>query len=116
MVYRIIKTILAINILFIFIFLISCNKDSNPPVITVLGSNPVFHCIVQMNDTVIYTDYIDAGATALDEEDGDITDKINTTINVNVKQVGIYTVLYSVEDKAGNSATATRTVEVIYCK
>jgi len=116
MVYRIIKTILAINISFIFIFLISCNKDSNPPVITVLGSNPMFHYIVQMNDTVIYTDYIDPVATALDEEDGDITDKINTTINVNVKQVGIYTVLYSVEDKAGNPATATRAVEVKYSK
>lgn len=76
----------------------------------------MFHCIVQMNDTIIYTDYIDPGATAHDEEDGDITDKINTTINVNEEQLGTYTVSYSVEDAAGNSANATRTVDVIYCK
>jgi hypothetical protein len=76
----------------------------------------MFHCIVQFNDSVIYTDYIDPGATAVDEEDGDITDRITTTINVDEKQVGTYSVLYSVEDDAGNSASATRTVEVIFCK
>ncbi|MCD4729644.1 MAG: DUF5011 domain-containing protein [Bacteroidales bacterium] len=110
------KALFGLSFLLFVSILFSCNKDSNPPVITIVGSNPMFHCIVQMNDTVIYTDYIDPGATAHDEEDGDITDKINTTINVNEKQVDTYTVLYSVEDKAGNSATATRTVEVIYCK
>ena len=102
------KVLFGLSILLFASILISCNKDKNPPTITVLGSNPMFHCIA--------SDYIDPGATAHDEEDGDITDKINTTINVNEEQIGIYTVLYSVEDKAGNSATATRTVEVIYCK
>ena len=102
------KVLFGLSILLFASILISCNKDSNPPVITIIGSNPMFHCID--------SDYIDPGATAHDEEDGDITDRINTTINVNEEQIGTYTVLYSVEDKAGNSATATRTVEVIYCK
>ncbi len=110
------KVLATLSLILFVSLLISCNKDNTPPVITVLGSNPVIHCIAQMNDTIIYTDYVDAGATAYDQEDGDITDKINTTINVDEKQVGTYTVLYSVEDKAGNSAIATRTVDVKYCK
>ena len=115
------KVLFGLSILLFASILISCNKNSeppdrDPPIITILGSNPMFHCIVQLNDTIIYTDYIDPGATAYDEIDGDITDKIDTTINVNGEVLGTYTVLYTVEDKAGNSATATRTVEVIYCK
>ena len=99
-----------------FIFLFSCNKDNNPPVITLLGANPQFHCIMQSEDTVIYLNYEDPGATATDEEDGDLTDKINVNINVDIKQIGIYSVTYSVKDKAGNNATAVREVNVIYCK
>lgn len=87
---------------------ISCNKDKNPPVITVVGINPANHCIG--------IDYVDQGATAQDEEDGDITDKINTSNNVDTDQIGTYTVVYTVEDKAGNSTTVTRTVNVIFCK
>ena len=102
------KALLGISILLFVSLLISCNKDTNSPVITVLGVNPISHCIG--------SEYVDQGATAQDEEDGDITDKINTTNNVDADQIGAYTVVYTVEDKAGNSATATRTVEVIYCK
>lgn len=103
--------------LFIVIsILISCNKDNNPPVITILGSNPMNHCILETDDTIIYLEYIDPGATAIDEEDGDISDKINTTINVNTEVEGTYMVSYTVEDNAGNAAAATRTVDVIYCK
>ena len=102
------KVAFSIGLLLIASMMISCNKDKNTPVITVLGSNPMFHCIG--------IEYIDPGATAMDEEDGDVTDKINTTINVNKDVEGTYTVLYTVEDNAGNSSTATRTVDVIYCK
>lgn len=98
----------VISILLFVSILIGCNKDTNPPVITVIGINPVNHCIG--------IDYVDEGATALDDEDGDITDKINTTNNVDKDQIGTYIVVYTVEDEAGNSATATRTVNVIYCK
>lgn len=102
------SAIFSIGLLLFVSILMSCNKDENPPVITVIGSNPMFHCIE--------TEYVDPGATAVDEEDGDVTHKINTTINVNSDLEGTYTVLYTVEDEAGNSASATRTVDVIYCK
>lgn len=102
------RLLFSFSIIFLVSIFFSCNKDKDPPVITVVGFNPVSHCIG--------SDYIDEGATAVDEEDGDISDKINTVINVNTDVEGSYTVLYTVEDNSGNSATATRTVNVIYCK
>lgn len=102
------KALFGIGLLLFASVLFSCNKDKNPPVITILGSNPMNHCID--------SEYVDPGATAHDEEDGDVTDKINTKINVEAQQIGVYTVVYTVEDKTGNSSVATRTVNVIYCK
>jgi len=96
-------------------FIVSCNKDKTAPVITILGNNPLTHCIIQVNDST-YLPYIDAGATAIDDEDGDVTDKIETIINVDATQEGTYSVEYTVEDNAGNKATASRTVDAIFCK
>ena len=81
-------------------------QDTNPPVITLLGDNPV---------TVVQgTNYVDAGATAWDKEDGDLTSKIIISNPVNVNVVGTYTINYDVQDSAGNHAKqVTRTVNVI---
>jgi hypothetical protein len=79
--------------------------DTTPPTITMLGPATV---TLTVGDT-----YTDAGATAADALDGDLTAKIVTTNPVNVAQVGTYTVTYNVMDSAGNPATpATRTVTV----
>jgi hypothetical protein len=94
------------------VFAFSCNKDETPPVITILGSNPLIYCN-QFPETPPYTD---PGATALDDEDGDITSGINVSSNVDVNVPGTYNVTYTVKDKAGNSTTATRQVQVMYCK
>ncbi|MCD4772792.1 MAG: DUF5011 domain-containing protein [Bacteroidales bacterium] len=105
------KTINYLSGLFlisIIILISACNKDKTDPVITILGDNPETICVGQT--------YEDAGATALDNEDGDLTDKIETTINVDNSQPGTGHVTYSVTDNAGNTGTASRTVEVIYCK
>ena len=48
--------------------------------------------------------YIDAGATAVDNIDGDITANIVTVNAVDVNTVGTYTVTYNVSDAAGNAA------------
>lgn len=62
------------------------------------------------------------GVTALDIVDGDLTDSIlveildsnNATVSaVNTSAPGVYTVNYSVEDAAGNEATAKTTVNVV---
>jgi hypothetical protein len=57
--------------------------------------------------------YNDAGATALDNIDGDLTADIVKTGTVDVDTPGDYTITYNVSDNSGHSATpVTRTVTV----
>lgn len=67
-------------------------------------------------DSTIYiklgTSYVDKGATAIDNLDGDITDKITVNSSVNTNKKGIYNVEYSVTDNAGNTAYSSRKVYV----
>ena len=79
--------------------------DTTSPVITILGSNPVS---VDKGNT-----YTDAGATALDSIDGDVTSQIQTTGTVDTTTVGAYYITYRVSDYAGNIASAIRTVNVV---
>ncbi len=80
--------------------------DIIPPVITILGSNPVS---IYIGDS-----YTDSGATASDNVDGDITNSIVTTNTVNTSIVGSYTVTYNVSDTASNLATqVVRVVNVL---
>ena len=60
----------------------------------------------------VNTVYIDAGATASDNVDGDLTPDIQTTGAVNTAVTGVYTITYSVTDVAGNFATASRVITV----
>ena len=80
--------------------------DATRPVITLLGSTPV--------NIVMGTPYTDAGATALDNIDGDITGSIVVGGDVvDINTVGTYTITYNVVDAAGNNAVqVTRTVNV----
>jgi len=54
--------------------------------------------------------YKDAGATALDNLNGDITKSIVVTGKVNTNKPGKYTLVYSVKDVAGNVATTVQRV------
>jgi trimeric autotransporter adhesin len=79
--------------------------DNTAPVITLLGSTPV--------TISVGASYTDAGATASDNINGNITASIVTNNPVNINVVGTYTVTYSVTDLSGNAATqVTRTVNV----
>jgi len=79
--------------------------DVTLPLITLNGSNPV--------SIESGLGYSDAGATADDNIDGDISSSISVTSNVNTAAPGTYTVTYNVTDFAGNDAvTVTRTVNV----
>jgi len=81
-------------------------EDTTIPVITITGDATV---TVQVGDT-----YSDAGATALDNYDGDITSSIVTVNNVDTDVVGQYTITYNVSDSSSNTATeVTRTVNVV---
>ncbi|MBN1759719.1 MAG: DUF5011 domain-containing protein [Chitinispirillaceae bacterium] len=80
--------------------------DTDPPVITLLGRNP---------DTTLAggAAYVDPGATAWDEFDGDVTDKITKSGTVNVKTLGKYTITYTCTDNARLRSTEIRTVYVV---
>ena len=79
--------------------------DTSAPVITLNGADSV--------DLFFGDTYTDAGASASDDVDGDLTSSIVVAGVVDVLTVGTYTVTYNVSDAAGNAATeVTRTVNV----
>lgn len=81
------------------------SSDSTPPVITLNGD-----AIVTL---LVGETYNDAGATASDDVDGDLTAAIVTGSTVDTSTAGTYAVTYDVSDSAGNAAVqVTRTVEV----
>jgi len=80
--------------------------DVTKPIITILGGNPV---------TIEFgSEYIDAGASSIDDADGNLTNQIASSTNVDSNVVGSYTVRYNVSDSSGNNALeAVRTVNVV---
>src|SRR5690606_23952038 len=79
--------------------------DGEEPVITLKGDNPM---IVKQGDP-----YVEPGATAKDNFDGDVSDKIEISGDVDTSTIGTYTVTYTVSDSVGNVATVERTVNVV---
>ena len=57
--------------------------------------------------------YNEENAKAIDEYDGDLTDKIGISGNVDTSKVGTYKLTYSVKDSSDNSASIDRTIKVI---
>jgi hypothetical protein len=88
------------------IVLVGVNLDTIPPVITLLGDNPM---TIEINDP-----YNEPGATAIDNEDGNISSKIEITGTVDNTKIGTYTRTYNVSDNSGNKATPKeRSVKVV---
>ena len=80
-------------------------SDMQAPVITLIGSAD--------QAIEVGSIFTDAGATAIDSYEGELTDKIVKTGTVDTAKVGTYTVSYNVSDAAGNTAAeVTRTVSV----
>lgn len=99
---------LLISLLFILLFA-GCGEDGNAPVITILGKNPA--------TTGVGNTYSDAGATAFDEEDGDISSMIVVDNQVDTSKPGTCYVYYNVTDSDGNKAAqVSREVIVKYFK
>ena len=78
--------------------------DTIAPVITLNGSNPMN---LHTSDN-----FVDPGAEANDNLDGNISSSINTTGSVNTSVAGTYILTYTVSDKHGNTAQKRRTVIV----
>ena len=78
-----------------------------------LGDEPAIDIIGEKVISIKQGDvYKDQGATAFDAEDGDLTDKIIVTSNVNPHIIGEYNVVYSVIDSDSNVTTVSRKVFV----
>jgi PKD repeat protein len=85
------------------------SEDITSPVITLLGSDTVY--IEQ------YRAYTDAGATALDQLNGNLTPDMyndpNTVSTISTDNPGTYTLKFNVKDANGNAAVQrTRTVVI----
>ena len=80
--------------------------DTTAPVIELLGANP--------QELTVGDAYVELGATASDDTDGDISASIVTDATaVDTATAGSYSVTYNVSDAAGNPATeVVRTVTV----
>ena len=78
--------------------------DGVTPMISLKGANP--YCMVKG------TQYVEPGATATDNVDGNITDRIVVTNKVSGNLMGAFRVVYKVEDSSGNQAIAYRAVIV----
>ena len=78
--------------------------DTVAPVITLNGASAV---TLEFGNA-----YVEAGATATDNDDGDVTANITITGSVDSSTAGTYTITYSVADAAGNAASLTRIVTV----
>ena len=85
----------------------STQPAATPPRPTLLSPR-VVEAVVEIG-----TPYVDRGATAWDNFDGNITDRIVTNGTVNTRLPGTYDVTYDVTDRAGNAAHAVRRVHVV---
>ena len=76
------------------------------PTITQIGSNPI---ILHLGGSP----YVEQGAQAFDETDGDLSAFVTTEGSVDTTQPGTYQVTYSVTNSAGLSASVSREVRVL---
>lgn len=70
--------------------------DNQPPIIQIIGANDTS---IEVNSA-----YVDPGATAYDNIEGDISSEIIADNGVNASQTGVYLVVYNVSDKSGVAA------------
>lgn len=83
----------------------------------IVYSDPVAPEITIIGETEITQErrypYEDAGATAFDNFDGDITDRITVSGSVDTTTIGDYVISYSAADSFGNIGTANRIIHII---
>jgi len=85
---------------------ITAPADIVAPVISLLGASAMTLTAGSV--------YVDPGATAVDNIDGDLTASITVVNTVNTAVPGVYSVTYNVSDSARNAAlTVTRIVTVV---
>ena len=79
--------------------------DNEKPMITLNGEKDI---TLYVNDV-----YKELGVTIIDNYDGDISNKVVITGNVDTSKIGEYNLVYSVVDSSGNMSSTSRNVNVI---
>ncbi len=79
-------------------------RDVKPPELNLIGAENI--------GLYVGEPYVEPGYTASDTDDGELTDSVVIEGSVDTSQLGVYTLKYSVSDKAGNKAEKTRRVFV----
>ena len=100
------KLILFLFIAAVGIYLAACDKKKPDHDPVIYGAEDIE---IEKGTTFIPLQ----GITAFDEEDGDLTDKITYSGNVNVQVVGEYEAVYTVTDSDGNTVQVKRKVKVV---
>lgn len=81
----------------------SCKKDDvTAPVVSLNAGDETIS---------LQGNFVDLGATAHDNKDGDISASVSG--NVDVNHTGVYELVYTATDAAGNSGTASRNITVV---
>lgn len=79
-------------------------KDTSAPIITLAGQE---NYIISFGES-----YVEAGFSAIDDTDGDITTSVKIEGSIDTKKYGKQTLIYSATDASGNVGQAKRTVVV----
>lgn len=79
--------------------------DNVAPVIKLKGN--------QITEMSINTEYNEPGYEALDEYDGDLTDKVETIGEIDTENYGEYVITYKVTDNSKNTTEVNRIIKII---
>ena len=105
-----ILTTLSLAIIAGVLSLTSCKtEDAGAPMITVTGGANQSQSLPSIANNGTWTN---PTATAMDDEDGDISMSITVSGTVNPNTAGNYTLTYTVSDAAGNTATEVVIVSI----
>ena len=119
---RLIHIFIIINVILIILFvliLLNNHLNNNSIINSIFNkkynlTNDIIRPDIILNDSditiYIYEEYQEPGYKALDNIDGDITNKVKIDSNVNNKQPGTYTITYSVTDSSGNKTELTKDI------
>ncbi len=80
--------------------------DIEQPVLTLNGN--------LSQNLVIGTPYYEKGFIANDNCDGNITNKVKVTGNVDVNKIGTYKIKYDITDSSNNNTVLYRTINIVY--
>jgi trimeric autotransporter adhesin len=102
--------VLSLTVISGLLSLTSCKTDdAGAPMITITGGNSQSQSLPSIANNGTWTN---PTATAMDDEDGDISMSITVSGIVNPNTAGNYTLTYTVSDAAGNTATEVVTVSI----